>query len=42
MMREIRVWEMWRRMEWMVWMEGELVLARSGLDHTQLGRAGLA
>lgn len=21
-MREIRMWEMWRRMEWMVWMEG--------------------
>lgn len=41
-MREIMVWEMWRGMEWMVWMEGELVSARSGLDHTQLGRAGLA
>lgn len=25
-----------------MWMEGELVSPRSGLDHTQLGRAGLA
>lgn len=41
-MSEIRVWETWRRMEWMVWMVGGLVSARSGLDHTQLGRAGLA
>ena len=41
-MGEIRVWEMWRKMEWMVWMEGGLVSARFGLDHTQLGRAGMA
>lgn len=26
----------------MVWMEGGLVSARSELNHTQLGRAGLA
>lgn len=39
-MRGIMVRGMW--MEWTVWMQGELVSPRSGLDHTQLGRAGLA
>ncbi|KAK9522634.1 hypothetical protein VZT92_019083 [Zoarces viviparus] len=41
-MREIRMWAMLRSIEWMVWMASRLMSARSGLDHTQLGRAGLA
>lgn len=31
---EIRVWEMWRRMKCMLWMEDGSMSARSGLDHT--------
>lgn len=33
---------MWRRIKCLVWIEDGLVSARSALNHTQLGRAGLA